>query len=67
MPVHPGIDPSRMVTSHSSSLREREKKKKEVEKKAREERIDAGGNHIMASRNLVVSPGGSIHLGNRGL
>ena len=46
MPVHPGIDTSRMVTSHSSSLRE--KKKKEVEKKAREERIDAGGNHIMA-------------------
>ena len=48
MPVHPGIDTSRMVTSHSSSLREKKKKKKEVEKKAREERIDAGGNHIMA-------------------
>lgn len=47
MPVHPGIDPSRMVTSHSSSLKK--KKKREVEKKAREEKIDAGGNHIMAT------------------
>ena len=47
MPVHPGIDTSRMVTSHSSSLREK-KKKKDVETKARAERIDAGGNHIMA-------------------
>lgn len=46
VPVHPGIDPSRMVTSHSSSFK---KKKKEVEKKAREEKIDAGGNHIMAT------------------
>lgn len=47
MPVHPGIDPSRMVTSHSSSFKK--KKKGEVEKKAREEKIDAGGNHIMAT------------------
>ena len=47
VPVHPGIDPSRMVTSHSSSFKK--KKKGEVEKKAREEKIDAGGNHIMAT------------------